>query len=68
MALIEKARYNQRITQPVYIAYDEWNVWFRDRSTLQERYTLADALAVATYVHALLAMAMSSKWPTWPNS
>ncbi len=53
-ALIEKARYNQRITHPVHIAYDEWNVWFRDRSTLQERYTLADALAVATYLHAFV--------------
>jgi alpha-L-arabinofuranosidase len=53
-ALIDKARYNQRIAHPVYIAYDEWNVWFRDRSALEERYTLADALAVATYLHAFV--------------
>jgi alpha-L-arabinofuranosidase len=54
-ALIEKARYQQKISHPVHIAYDEWNVWFRERdgpAGLEERYTLADALAVATYLHA----------------
>jgi alpha-L-arabinofuranosidase len=56
-ALIEKARYNQRIAHPVHVAYDEWNVWFRERSGisgLEERYTLGDALAVATYLHAFV--------------
>jgi alpha-L-arabinofuranosidase len=59
-ALIEKARYNQRISHPVHIAYDEWNVWFRERdgaAGLEERYTLADALAVATYLHAFVRYA-----------
>lgn len=51
-ALIDDARYRQRIAHPVHVAYDEWNVWFREREEgLEERYTLADALAVATYVH-----------------
>lgn len=56
-ALIEKARYNQKIAHPIFIAYDEWNVWFRERtaaSGLEERYTLGDALAVATYLHAFV--------------
>jgi alpha-L-arabinofuranosidase len=56
-ALIEKTRYNQRIAHPIHIAYDEWNVWFRERdgtTGLEERYTLADALAVTTYLHAFV--------------
>jgi len=43
---------------PVKIAVDEWNVWYRERGheryqchKLEERYDLADALVVATFVH-----------------
>ena len=53
-AMIDMARYNQKIEHPVFIAYDEWNVWFRERgqdSGLEERYNLSDALAVATYLN-----------------
>ncbi|GAC1360739.1 MAG: alpha-N-arabinofuranosidase [Ktedonobacteraceae bacterium] len=53
-AMIDMARYNQKIEHPVSVAYDEWNVWFRERapeSGLEEKYTLADALAVATYLN-----------------
>jgi len=53
-ALIDRARYAQRIERVTAIAYDEWNVWYRERgerSGLEERYTLADALAVATYLN-----------------
>jgi alpha-L-arabinofuranosidase len=56
-ALIEQVRYNQRIKHPIYVAYDEWNVWFREREGvegLEERYTLADALAVATFLHGFV--------------
>lgn len=54
-ALIADTRYRQRITHPIHVAYDEWNVWFREREAgLEERYTLADALAVATYLHAFV--------------
>ncbi|MQA83679.1 MAG: alpha-N-arabinofuranosidase [Streptosporangiales bacterium] len=54
-ALIDRARYVQRVERPVYVAYDEWNVWFRKRdNTLEERYTLADALAVATYLNVFV--------------
>ena len=52
--MIAMTRYNQEIDHPVSIAYDEWNIWFRARdakSALEERYTLSDALAVATYLN-----------------
>jgi alpha-N-arabinofuranosidase len=59
-ALIDRARYLQRVDHPVHVAYDEWNVWFRQRpehaaeNGLEERYTLADALAVATYLNVFV--------------
>jgi alpha-L-arabinofuranosidase len=54
-SLIENTRYCHKIAHPIHVAYDEWNVWFRERENgLEERYTLADALAVATYLHAFL--------------
>ena len=51
---IDRARYEQGIDRSIHIAYDEWNVWFRERdetSGLEERYNLSDALAVATYLN-----------------
>jgi alpha-L-arabinofuranosidase len=59
-ALIERVRYERRIAHPIHIAYDEWNVWYRERSPearrsgLEERYDLADALAVATYLNIFI--------------
>ncbi|MCD6288877.1 MAG: alpha-N-arabinofuranosidase [Anaerolineae bacterium] len=52
-ALIETIRYRQGIEHPIRIAFDEWNVWFRARGEqgLEERYTLADALAVSAYLN-----------------
>jgi alpha-N-arabinofuranosidase len=53
-AMIERARYEQNVAHPIHVAYDEWNVWFREReqtSGLEERYNLSDALAVATYLN-----------------
>ncbi|HXR65256.1 MAG TPA: alpha-L-arabinofuranosidase C-terminal domain-containing protein [Ktedonobacteraceae bacterium] len=55
--MLERARYTQGIEHPIYIAYDEWNVWFRQRSPesmLEERYTLADALAVSAYLNTFI--------------
>jgi alpha-N-arabinofuranosidase len=52
--MIERARYEQNVAHPIHVAYDEWNVWFREReqtSGLEERYNLSDALAVATYLN-----------------
>jgi alpha-L-arabinofuranosidase len=59
-ALIERVRYERRIAHPIHIAYDEWNVWYRERSPearrsgLEERYDLADALALATYLNTFI--------------
>lgn len=56
-ALIERARHTKNVQRPIYVAYDEWNVWFRARgheTALEERYTLADALAVATYLNVFI--------------
>ena len=37
------------------MACDEWNVWYRtDDGQLEERYTLADALAVATWLNVFV--------------
>jgi alpha-N-arabinofuranosidase len=59
-ALLEKARHQLRLDHRVHVAYDEWNVWFREQdgaTGLEERYTLADALAVGTYLHAFVRYA-----------
>ena len=54
-ALIDRARYTQRIDHEISVAYDEWNVWYRtDDGRLEERYDLADALAVATYLNVFV--------------
>jgi alpha-N-arabinofuranosidase len=54
-ALIERARYLQRIEHEIGVAYDEWNVWYRtDDGQLEESYNLADALAVATYLNVFV--------------
>jgi alpha-N-arabinofuranosidase len=59
-ALIDQVRYNEHIQRPIGVAYDEWNVWFRERSPeatnrgLEEKYSLADALAVATYLNIFI--------------
>ncbi len=45
----------------IYIAWDEWNVWYRARGDnqrgrhiLEERYNLEDALVVATFLNSFL--------------
>ncbi len=51
-ALIERAAYVQGVQNPPKIAYDEWNVWYREPGApLEERYNIADALAVGTYLN-----------------
>ncbi|PYM12239.1 MAG: alpha-N-arabinofuranosidase [Candidatus Rokuibacteriota bacterium] len=59
-ALIERVRQRDRIAHPIGIAFDEWNVWYRTRSHedrvggVEERYTLTDALAIATYLNGFI--------------
>jgi alpha-L-arabinofuranosidase len=51
-ALLDRAAYLHGLASPAAIAYDEWNVWYRTMTVdLAERYTHADALAVATYLN-----------------
>jgi alpha-L-arabinofuranosidase len=51
-ALIDSAAYRQGLAAKPAIAYDEWNVWYRNMHVdLAERYTFDDALAVATYLN-----------------
>lgn len=50
--LIQRAAYVQKLQRWPRIAYDEWNVWFRTSDgALEERYSMADALAVGTYLN-----------------
>jgi len=54
-ALIDRARYQQHVEHEISVACDEWNVWHRtDDGQLEERYTLADALAVATWLNVFV--------------
>ena len=49
-------------SKKIYIAWDEWNVWYRARGEgkekgrriLEERYNLEDALVVATFLNTFL--------------
>ena len=54
-ALIDRARYVQHVEHEISVACDEWNVWYRtEDGQLEERYTLADALAVATWLNVFV--------------
>ena len=54
-ALIERAAYVRKLDRWPRIAYDEWNVWYRTADgTLEERYSMADALAVGTYLNIFI--------------
>jgi alpha-N-arabinofuranosidase len=52
---------SQTKRRPIYIACDEWNVWYRARGEaqrgrriLEERYNLEDALVVATFLNSFV--------------
>ena len=54
-ALIDRARYLQHVEHEISVACDEWNVWYRtEDGQLEERYSLADALAVATWLNVFV--------------
>src|SRR5262249_17548802 len=53
-----------QIEHPIYIVYDEWNIWFREKpqpGVGEDRYTLADALGVATYWNIFLRASQTVK-------
>jgi alpha-N-arabinofuranosidase len=48
----QQQRTNKRT--PVYIAWTEYNVWYRGNSALEERYNLEDALVVAGFLNVFV--------------
>jgi len=61
--LIKAAQSGQRNPRPIYIAYDEWNVWYRARggsefetgaTRLEERYNYEDALAMGMFLNSFI--------------
>jgi alpha-N-arabinofuranosidase len=50
-ALIRQVQSGQQNPRPIYIAYDEWNVWYRAgaREGLEEIYNFEDALAMGMF-------------------
>lgn len=68
--LIKAAQNTQTARRPIYIAFDEWNVWYRTlgrtefeigRKGLEERYNFEDALATGMFLNAFLRHADSVK-------
>lgn len=66
--LIKAAQETQTVKRPIYIAFDEWNVWYRTlgksefeigRKGLEERYNFEDVLAMGMFLNAFLRHADS---------
>jgi alpha-N-arabinofuranosidase len=54
--LIQEVRMKYQVTHPIYIALDEYNVWFRASNTehLEEHYNLEDALVIGEYMNCII--------------
>ncbi|MGQ9578550.1 MAG: alpha-N-arabinofuranosidase [Candidatus Aminicenantales bacterium] len=54
--LILEAMSQTRRREPIYIAYDEYNVWYRafEDKGLEETYNLEDALVIATFLNVFV--------------
>lgn len=57
--LIEAAQSGRPNQRPIYISYDEWNVWYRERgsdrgATLEEVYNFEDALAMGMFFNSFI--------------
>jgi alpha-N-arabinofuranosidase len=59
--IIRQALSGAQGNRRIYIAWDEWNVWYRARGSkergrriLEERYNLEDALVVATFLNTFV--------------
>jgi alpha-L-arabinofuranosidase len=52
--LIRQAQSGQANPRPIFIAYDEWNVWYRtgNREKLEEIYNFEDALAMGVFFNS----------------
>ncbi len=59
--IINAALQGQAANRKIYLAWDEWNVWYRARGAqqrgrriLEEHYNLEDALVIATFLNAFV--------------
>lgn len=66
--MIRAMKLQRGIQQPIAIAVDEWNVWYRargatleERNNLEEIYNLEDALVVAMHFNAFIRHARTVK-------
>jgi alpha-N-arabinofuranosidase len=68
--LTKAERLQKNIKRPVYLAVDEWNVWYRthpqyggepEKTKLEETYNLEDALATAIQLNAFIRHADTVK-------
>jgi len=62
-ASIRAAQEGQRNPRPIYIAYDEWNVWYRagNKEHLEEIYNFEDALAMGMFFNSFFRHADTVK-------
>jgi alpha-N-arabinofuranosidase len=58
-SLIKQAQSGQQNPRPIYIAYDEWNVWYRafNSEKLEEVYNFEDALAMGMFFNSFFRRA-----------
>jgi alpha-N-arabinofuranosidase len=61
--LINEVRDRYKVDHPIYIAFDEYNVWYRafTEQKLEEHYNMEDALVVAMYLNTFIRHANSVK-------
>ncbi|MBX7124551.1 MAG: alpha-N-arabinofuranosidase [Cyclobacteriaceae bacterium] len=54
--IINEVRSKYRMKKPIYIAFDEYNVWYRawNEAKLEEHYNMQDALVVAMYLNVFV--------------
>lgn len=54
--LINEVRSQYRVDHPIYIAFDEYNVWYRawTEQLLEEHYNLQDALVIAEFLNCFI--------------
>jgi alpha-L-arabinofuranosidase len=65
--MIKAARLQKNLKRPIYLAVDEWNVWYRTfgdeayKTRLEEIYSLEDALAIGIQLNAFFRHADTVK-------
>ncbi len=54
--IINEVRSKYKMQKPIYIAFDEYNVWYRtfNEGKLEEHYNMQDALVVALYMNVFV--------------